>query len=95
MYGKTRFSCTWFADSAFTMVLEDTMRRGNGSNLLWFLAGVAAGAAVSLVVTPVSGAETRRLITKGAGNARGFLQQSGREYLEKVASCTSKAVPFS
>ena len=59
------------------------MRRSNGSNLLWFMAGVATGAAVSLVLTPVSGAETRRLITKGAGNAKSFLEQSGREYLDK------------
>ena len=44
---------------------------------------MATGAAVSLMLTPVSGAETRRLITKGAGNARGFLEHSGRQYLEK------------
>ncbi len=59
------------------------MRRSNGSNLLWFMAGVATGAAASLMLAPVSGVETRRLITKGAGNARGFLQQSGRDYLDK------------
>jgi gas vesicle protein len=65
------------------MVLEETMRRSNGSNLLWFMAGVATGAAASLMLTPVSGAETRRLITTGAGNARNFLEQSGRDYLDK------------
>ena len=59
------------------------MRRSNGSNLLWFVAGVAAGATASLLFTPVPGAETRRLITKGADNAKDFFEQSGREYLEK------------
>ena len=59
------------------------MRRSNAFNLLWFLAGVAAGTAATLILTPVSGAETRRRITKGAGNARGFLEHSGRHYLDK------------
>jgi gas vesicle protein len=67
----------------FTMGSEDTMRPSNGSNVLWFLAGVMVGAAATMMLTPVRGAETRRLITEGATNARGFVQESGREYLEK------------
>jgi gas vesicle protein len=60
------------------------MQRDNAaSNLLWFLAGVTVGAAAGLMLTPVSGAETRRAIGRGANNARGFLKESGREYLEK------------
>jgi gas vesicle protein len=65
------------------MVLEGTMRRSNGSNLLWFVAGVATGAAASLLFTPVPGVETRRVITKGAGNAKDFLEHSGRQYVVK------------
>jgi gas vesicle protein len=59
------------------------MRRDNGSNLFWFLAGVTVGAAASLMLTPISGVETRRAIGRGATTARGFLRESGREYLDK------------
>ena len=48
------------------------MRRNSGSNVLWFLAGVTVGAAATLVLTPVSGAETRR-----------FFHESGRDYFER------------
>jgi gas vesicle protein len=59
------------------------MRRNDGTNLLWFLAGVTMGAAATMVLTPVSGAETRRLIGTKANDARGFLEESSREYLER------------
>jgi len=59
------------------------MRRKRGTNLLWFLAGVSLGAGATMILTPVSGAETRRLITEKADDAREFLEESGREYLER------------
>jgi gas vesicle protein len=65
------------------MVSEDTMRRRSGSNVMLFLAGVTAGVAATLILTPISGAEARRFIGKGAANTRGFLQESGRQYIEK------------
>jgi gas vesicle protein len=59
------------------------MRRNVGSNVLWFLAGVTVGTAASVMFTPISGAETRRALGKGAVSARGFIQDSGREYIER------------
>jgi gas vesicle protein len=65
------------------MVPEDRMRRDDRASLLWFLAGVSIGAAATMILTPVSGAETRRLIGQKAGDARGFIRDSGREYYER------------
>jgi gas vesicle protein len=62
---------------------EDAMRRNDGSNLLWFLAGVTLGAAASVMFAPVRGAETRRFLGRKSRDARGFLQTSGREYFDK------------
>jgi gas vesicle protein len=59
------------------------MRRTKGTNLLWFVAGVTVGAAAGLLLTPVPGTETRRLIGERAKDASGFIQESGREYLDK------------
>ena len=59
------------------------MRPDGRRSLLWFLAGVSIGAAATMILTPVSGAETRRLIGQTANDARGFLRDSGREYYER------------
>jgi gas vesicle protein len=59
------------------------MSRNDGANLLWFFAGVGMGVTATMMLTPVSGAETRRLISEKASEAGGFLQQSGREYYER------------
>jgi gas vesicle protein len=59
------------------------MRRNERASLLWFLAGVSIGVSATLMLTPVSGAETRRLIGAKANDARGFLRDSGREYYER------------
>ena len=63
--------------------MRRNMRSNNGTNLLWFLAGVSLGTAATMMLTPVSGAETRRRIGERADDARGFLKESGREYFER------------
>ena len=62
----------------------------NGSNVVWFLAGAAIGAAIALLYAPESGRQTRKLIRKKtdegcealAEAGKGVLDR-GREYYEK------------
>jgi hypothetical protein len=59
------------------------MRRDNGPNVLWFLAGFALGIAGGIIFAPAPGDETRRFLGTKADAARGFVQNSGREYIER------------
>jgi hypothetical protein len=54
-----------------------------GENMLWFLAGLSAGAAVGLICAPASGAKTRQLLMEKTGRSKAFLATSGRDYMEK------------
>ncbi|MFB3825301.1 MAG: YtxH domain-containing protein [Bryobacteraceae bacterium] len=51
-----------------------------GSCLIWFLAGLAVGAAIGVLVAPLSGRDTRTLISQkaqeGVGRGREFFEQS-------------------
>lgn len=54
-----------------------------GTNLAWFLAGAAVGAAVAILVAPQSGSETRAQIKRRAIEGRDRVSQSGRDVLDK------------
>ena len=54
-----------------------------GSNLAWFLAGAALGAAAALLYAPQPGHETREAIRRRALEERDRLAKTGREAVEK------------
>ena len=55
----------------------------SGSNLAWFLAGAALGAAAALLYAPQPGSETREAIRRRALEERERLSKTGREAVEK------------
>jgi gas vesicle protein len=59
------------------------MAEDNTSRFVWFLSGVAIGAAVALLYTPQSGEETRRKIGARAGAGRDALAGSGKEMFDQ------------
>jgi gas vesicle protein len=56
---------------------EDTGR------ILWFVAGAAVGASIALLFAPAAGKETRRYISKKAGEGREALADTGKEFVDK------------
>ena len=58
------------------------MRQEKLPNLIWFITGMGIGAATAIVLAPQSGADTRRMIGRGANQARGFVTSHGHEYYE-------------
>ena len=54
-----------------------------GTKFVWFLAGVALGAAVALLWAPAPGRETREQLRQRAGEGRDRLAERGREAMER------------
>jgi hypothetical protein len=59
------------------------MMSRDSHSALWFLAGFAVGIAGGIVFTPAAGGQMRRFLGAKAGTARGFVQNSGREYVDR------------
>jgi gas vesicle protein len=55
----------------------------DSGKLLWFVAGAAVGASVALLLAPASGEDTRRYLTKKAGEGREALSGTGKEIVDK------------
>ena len=55
----------------------------SGTNLAWFLAGAALGAAGALLLAPQAGSETRESLRRRTLEGRERLTKSGREAYEK------------
>lgn len=51
--------------------------------LVWFVAGVAVGAAVGLLFAPKTGSEMRRLIGKKTAEGRDYVAETGRDIYSK------------
>jgi len=54
-----------------------------GSNIVWFCAGAAIGAAIALLYAPASGVQTRRRIVKKTREGTDALADSGKEMYER------------
>jgi gas vesicle protein len=59
------------------------MERDYSSNAMWFISGVALGAAVALLLAPDKGDRTRRKLIKQAERGRKTVLESGREVYER------------
>jgi gas vesicle protein len=59
------------------------MAHDNGTKVVWFVAGVAIGAAIALLYAPQSGEVTRRKIRRRTEEGREALSAGGRDLLEK------------
>jgi hypothetical protein len=59
------------------------MRHQTTVDGLLFLAGLAFGAALGLLLAPSAGQDTRRRLTAGARRAQDRLGESRREYVER------------
>ena len=51
--------------------------------LIWFLSGAAIGAAIALLYAPQSGVETRKLLSRKAGEGREALADSGKDLMDR------------
>jgi gas vesicle protein len=63
--------------------MSEEKTTATATNLIWFLAGAAIGAAVALLYAPRSGAETRREIGRRADKGREAITESGRDIVER------------
>jgi len=59
------------------------MERDYSSNVIWFISGIALGAAVALLLAPEKGERTRRKLIKQAERGRKTVLESGREVYER------------
>lgn len=58
-------------------------RNAEVPGVVWFLAGVAVGAAVALLYAPASGERTRRRIVRTAEDVQEYLEDLGEDLIEK------------
>jgi len=59
------------------------MAQNNSGSLVWFVAGAAIGATITLLYAPQSGKDTRRLLTKKARRGSEAIADVGRDALDK------------
>jgi gas vesicle protein len=63
--------------------MNDRCNEDSGSNLSWFVAGMAVGAAVGMLFAPQSGKATRGKISRTATDSRDAMEASGKELMER------------
>ena len=54
-----------------------------GDKVIWFLAGVAVGAAAALLFAPKTGRELRQLLGEKSAEGRDYLVETGRDIYGK------------
>ena len=59
------------------------MAQNSSGSLVWFIAGAAIGATITLLYAPQSGKDTRRLLTKKAKRGSEALADVGRDAMDK------------
>jgi gas vesicle protein len=59
------------------------MERENSNGVIWFISGVALGAAVALLAAPEAGKHTRRKLAEHVERGRKTAMGSGREIYER------------
>jgi gas vesicle protein len=59
------------------------MAQNNSGSLVWFVAGAAIGATITLLYAPQSGKDTRRLLSKKARKGSDAIADAGRDAMDK------------
>ena len=59
------------------------MAQNNSGYLVWFVAGAAIGATITLLYAPQAGKDTRKLLSKKARRGSDALADVGRDALDK------------
>ncbi len=70
------------------------MAENNGSNFVFFIAGVAIGGLLALLFAPQSGDETRELIAKKAGEGRDFVTTRSQELKRQAEDLVEKSKDY-
>ncbi len=60
------------------------------SNLGYFVAGVGVGTVLALLFAPKTGEQTRKLISKKAGEGRDFVASKGRQLRDQAEELVDK-----
>ena len=58
------------------------MRQEKVPGILWFLVGVGVGAMAGIVLAPQSGLDTRRLLSRRAKDATGYVSAHSHDYID-------------
>lgn len=66
------------------------MAEDNGSNILWFVAGLGIGAAVGILYAPKTGDETRERIRQAAEQGSGVVRERARQAREQAGTWVDK-----
>ena len=69
------------------------MAKHEGSEFVWFLAGIAIGLAGALLTAPQAGEETRRQLREQAARGRERLREAGRNASERGRELVDEAGP--
>ena len=64
--------------------------RDNSNSLVWFLAGLGAGALLGVLYAPRSGRETRQALREKAEEGRDFVVTRGRQAKEQATQWAEK-----
>ena len=64
--------------------------RDNSNSLVWFLAGLGAGALLGVLYAPRSGRETRQALREKADEGRDFVVTCGRQAKEQATQWAEK-----
>jgi gas vesicle protein len=64
--------------------------RDNSNSLVWFLAGLGAGALLGVLYAPRSGRETRQALREKAEEGRDFVVTRGRQAKEQAQQWAEK-----
>ena len=64
--------------------------RDNSNSLVWFLAGLGAGALLGVLYAPRSGRETRQALREKADEGRDFVVTRGRQAKEQATQWAEK-----
>jgi gas vesicle protein len=59
------------------------MQEDTSNKALWFVAGAAIGATIALLFAPATGEVTRRRIGRTAAKGRDYVEEAGRDVLDR------------
>jgi gas vesicle protein len=70
------------------------MSDNNGGGILWFMAGLGIGAAISILYAPKSGGETRQRISAAAKQGRDVIEDGAQKVRDQAGAWADKGADF-